>query len=86
MRFNDGFWLLKSGVKPYWGLQVVQALPEENGYSLQVSTKPIRHRGDTLAGEHADHSMNISVTLISSRSRPQHQGPLSNRGRDWSQD
>ncbi|KAI0085476.1 alpha-glucosidase [Irpex rosettiformis] len=50
MRFNDGFWLLKSGVKPYWGLQVVQAFPEENGYNLQVSTKPIRHRGDTLAG------------------------------------
>lgn len=54
MRFNDGFWLLKSGVKPYWGLQVVQALPEENGYNLQVSTKPIRHRGDTLAGEFTD--------------------------------
>ncbi|KAI0340632.1 alpha-glucosidase [Trametopsis cervina] len=50
MRFNDGFWLLKSGVKPYFGLQVVQALPLENGYNLQVSTKPIRHRGDTLAG------------------------------------
>ncbi|KAI0693713.1 alpha-glucosidase [Cytidiella melzeri] len=52
MRFNDGFWILKNGVKPYWGLQVVQALPDENGtgYNLQVSTKPIRHRGDTLAG------------------------------------
>jgi hypothetical protein len=53
MRFNDGFWLLKNGVKPYFGLQVVQALPEEKGYNLQVATKPIRHRGDTLAGKYA---------------------------------
>ncbi|KAI0781168.1 alpha-glucosidase [Trametes elegans] len=50
MRFNDGFWLLKSGVKPYYGLQVVQGLEDGDGYNLQVSTKPIRHRGDTLAG------------------------------------
>ncbi|KAL6309103.1 alpha-glucosidase [Sparassis latifolia] len=50
MRFNDGFWLLKSGVKPSYGLQVVQAIQDGDGYNLQVSTKPIRHRGDTLAG------------------------------------
>ncbi|CAL1704105.1 unnamed protein product [Somion occarium] len=50
MRFNDGFWLLKGGVKPAFGLQVVQATPDNDGYNLHVSTKPIRHRGDTLAG------------------------------------
>ncbi|KAI0646837.1 alpha-glucosidase [Trametes meyenii] len=50
MRFNDGFWLLKSGVKPSFGLQVVQGLDGGDGYILQVATKPIRHRGDTLAG------------------------------------
>ncbi|KAH9934909.1 alpha-glucosidase [Fomitopsis serialis] len=50
MRFNDGFWLLKNGVRGHYGLQVVQALPEGDGYNLQVATKPIRHRGDTLAG------------------------------------
>ena len=50
MRFNDGFWVLKSGVKPYFGLQVVQATPDDDGYNLQVSTKPVRNRGDTLAG------------------------------------
>ena len=41
---------LKSGVKPYHGLQVVQGLPDGDGFNFQVSTKPIRHRGDTLAG------------------------------------
>ncbi|EKM55719.1 glycoside hydrolase family 31 protein [Phanerochaete carnosa HHB-10118-sp] len=50
MRFNDGFWLLKSGVKPYFGLQVVQGTADGDGYNFQVSTKPIRHRGDTLGG------------------------------------
>ncbi|OCH95650.1 hypothetical protein OBBRIDRAFT_788201 [Obba rivulosa] len=50
MRFNDGFWLLKSGVKAYYGLQVVSAREQGDGFNLQVSTKPIRHRGDTLGG------------------------------------
>ncbi|KAF8232393.1 alpha-glucosidase [Tricholoma matsutake] len=50
MKFNDGFWLLKNGVKPYYGLQVTQALSDETGYDLQVATRPIRHRGDTLGG------------------------------------
>ncbi|KAI0029644.1 glycosyl hydrolases family 31-domain-containing protein [Vararia minispora EC-137] len=50
MRFNDGFWLLKAGVKAYSGLQVVSTYPDDGGYNLQVSTRPIRHRGDTLGG------------------------------------
>lgn len=52
MKFNDGFWLLKNGVKPYYGLQVVQTEPKEDGYNLQVATRPIRHRGDTLGGQY----------------------------------
>ncbi|KAF8201474.1 alpha-glucosidase [Pholiota molesta] len=50
MKFNDGFWLLKNGVKPFYGLQVIQAKGDATGYDLQVSTRPIRHRGDTLGG------------------------------------
>lgn len=50
MKFNDGFWLLKDGVKPYYALQVAQSSADADGYNLQVSTKPIRHRGDTLGG------------------------------------
>lgn len=48
MRFNDGFWILKNGVRPHYGLQVVQSKQENDGYDLQVSTRPVRHRGDTL--------------------------------------
>ncbi|KAJ4501622.1 alpha-glucosidase [Lentinula lateritia] len=50
MKFIDGFWLLKNGVKPYYALQVVKVDQQTDGYELQVSTKPIRHRGDTLGG------------------------------------
>ena len=50
MKFNDGFWLLKHGVKGYYGLQIVQYSANDNEYNLQVSTRPIRHRGDTLGG------------------------------------
>lgn len=50
MKFNDGFWLLKNGVKPFYGLQVAQISRDDASYDLQVSTRPIRHRGDTLGG------------------------------------
>jgi hypothetical protein len=52
MKFNDGFWLLKNGVKPYYGLQLTQssAAPDGLGYDLSVATRSIRHRGDTLGG------------------------------------
>jgi len=50
MKFIDGFWLLKNGVKPFYGLQAVQVTEDDSGYHLQVSTRPIRHRGDTLGG------------------------------------
>ncbi|KAH7915998.1 glycoside hydrolase family 31 protein [Hygrophoropsis aurantiaca] len=50
MKFNDGFWLLKHDVKAYYGLQVTQVKTEQDGFDLQVATRPIRHRGDTLGG------------------------------------
>jgi len=52
MKFIDGFWLLKSGVKPAYALQVATTAqrPEGDGYQLHVSSRPIRHRGDTLQG------------------------------------
>jgi alpha-glucosidase (family GH31 glycosyl hydrolase) len=52
MKFNDGFWLLKSGVKPFYALQAVsvKTSSESDSYNCQVATRPIRHRGDTLGG------------------------------------
>ncbi|ESK85894.1 alpha-xylosidase [Moniliophthora roreri MCA 2997] len=50
MKFNDGFWLLKNGVKASYGLQVTNVRQENDAYEFFVSTRPIRHRGDTLGG------------------------------------
>jgi hypothetical protein len=50
MKFIDGFWLLKDGVHPFYGLQVINTSVKDNAVDLQVSTRPIRHRGDTLGG------------------------------------
>ncbi|KAF9466415.1 glycosyl hydrolases family 31-domain-containing protein [Collybia nuda] len=50
MKFNDGFWLLKDGVKAFYGLQVTQVTHDGDAYNLQIATRPIRHRGDTLGG------------------------------------
>lgn len=88
MKFQDGFWLLKSGVKAYYGLQVVQAVQEGDGYNLQVSTKPIRHRGDTLGGAHSvDFELNdMTNTHGDVRSRPKHQSSLSDRRCCWCED
>ncbi|KAJ6623404.1 alpha-glucosidase [Mycena sp. CBHHK59/15] len=50
MRFNDGFWILKYGVKSYYGLEVTQTKEKDGAFEFHVATKPIRHRGDTLGG------------------------------------
>ena len=50
MRFKDGFWRLKEGVKAYPGVQVINTAVKDDGYDLHVSTKAIKWLGDTLGG------------------------------------
>ncbi|QRV72671.1 glycoside hydrolase family 31 protein [Ceratobasidium sp. AG-Ba] len=50
MKFTDGLWLLRDGVKPYFGLSVVKEETKDDTLNIHVSTRPIRHRGDTLGG------------------------------------
>ncbi|KAG8745575.1 hypothetical protein FRC10_007753 [Ceratobasidium sp. 414] len=50
MKFTDGLWLLRDGVKPAFGLSVVKEDVKEDVLNLHVATRPIRHRGDTLGG------------------------------------
>jgi len=64
MKFIDGFWLLKNGIKPFYGLQAVQVTEDDSGYDLQVSTRPIRHRGDTLGGKlHVRGSFSLLIAV-----------------------
>lgn len=88
MRFNDGFWLLKNGVKPYYGLQAVQVTKDDTGYDLQVSTKPINHRGDTLGGmqDVIEVLTDLYQSFLCIRSCSEHPDPFSNQGCYWRQD
>ncbi|KAF8607761.1 alpha-glucosidase [Ceratobasidium sp. AG-I] len=50
MKFTDGLWLLREGVKPAFGMSVVKEDAKDDALNLHVATRPIRHRGDTLGG------------------------------------
>ena len=50
MKFTDGLWLLRDGVRPAYALDVQIVEVEEGKLRLGVASKIIRHRGDTLGG------------------------------------
>lgn len=52
MKFTDGLWLLKDGVKPAFGLDVqsVKVNKDDASVHLTLASKWIKHRGDTLGG------------------------------------
>lgn len=51
MKFTDGYWVMRDGVKPAYAQTIMDTKVEKEKISLQVATKIIRHRGDTLGGE-----------------------------------
>lgn len=50
MKFTDGLWLIKEGVKASYALDVQSTIVKDDTISLAVASKTIRHRGDTLGG------------------------------------
>lgn len=52
MKFNDGLWEIKGGVKPSFALDVqsIKVKKEDAVVQLAVASKWVKHRGDTLAG------------------------------------
>ncbi|KAJ3556048.1 hypothetical protein NM688_g2240 [Phlebia brevispora] len=56
MRFNDGFWLLKSGVKAYFGLQVVK--PEEGQSVAEADILAFLELFDLVANSTAEDALN----------------------------
>lgn len=64
MKFNDGFWLLKSNVKPFYALQIANTKESVDGYEFYVSTRPIKHRGDTLGGTSTSQTVPNSLTCV----------------------
>jgi alpha-D-xyloside xylohydrolase len=84
MKFTDGYWLTKTGYTPHYAAQVYDFKAEEKELVLQVPTKVIRHRGDTLAGPLLDIRLSsphegiikVSIQHYSGRGRPNPEFPL----------
>ncbi len=50
MKFTDGQWLLQPGVSAHYGTETYAVDVFEDRVVLLVTTRPIKHRGDTLQG------------------------------------
>ncbi|WP_447008107.1 alpha-xylosidase [Saccharothrix isguenensis] len=50
MKFSDGYWLLRPGVEAAHPVQVHDVTTGNGEVVVHASTRPIRHRGDTLMG------------------------------------
>jgi alpha-D-xyloside xylohydrolase len=59
MKFSDGFWQMRAGVRALYGEQAVDVWPGENSITAYAPTKRVVDRGDVLNG-----SM-LTVTLSS---------------------
>ena len=50
MKFSDGYWLLRPGVEAAYPVEVRDVATGNGEVVVHASTRPIRHRGDTLKG------------------------------------
>jgi len=48
MKFTDGFWMSRDGVRLAWAAQARQIAQADGGLRLLAPVRPVRHRGDTL--------------------------------------
>ncbi len=50
MKFSDGYWLMRQGVQAAYPVEVHDVSTEPGSLLVYAPTKPVRHRGDLLAG------------------------------------
>ena len=50
MKFTDGNWMMRRGVRAYYPAQAYEVAAAQNALTVQAPAKAIRHRGDTLDG------------------------------------
>ncbi|MFB3897208.1 MAG: alpha-xylosidase [bacterium] len=48
MKFTDGFWQIRSGIRAHFATQVHEVKLEPDALVVYAATRPINHRGDTL--------------------------------------
>jgi alpha-D-xyloside xylohydrolase len=50
MKFTDGNWMMRKGVRAYYPAEAYAIQPTDDALTVYAPTRPIRHRGDTLDG------------------------------------
>jgi alpha-D-xyloside xylohydrolase len=50
MKFTDGNWLMREGVRAFYPAEAYDVETNHDALTVYAPTKPIRHRGDTLSG------------------------------------
>lgn len=50
MKFTDGYWLLRDGVRAAHPVEVLDIAAHPGGLDVHAPTTPIRNRGDLLKG------------------------------------
>ncbi|WP_129843634.1 alpha-xylosidase [Streptomyces sp. RFCAC02] len=48
MKFTDGYWLMRDGVRASFAKEVAAVHPEADRLTLHAAVRPVRRRGDTL--------------------------------------
>ena len=50
MKFTDGQWMLQPGVAAHYAAEAYAVEAHEDRLVVLATTRPIKHRGDTLQG------------------------------------
>ncbi|RYG24826.1 alpha-xylosidase [bacterium] len=50
MKFTDGNWMMRPGVRPHYAAEAYEVRDEGNALAILAPCHAIRHRGDTLSG------------------------------------
>ncbi len=50
MKFTDGYWMIRPGFRPHYAAEANQVLAKDRSLRVLATTRPIKHRGDTLQG------------------------------------
>ena len=50
MKFSDGEWLMQPGISAHYPMQVHEVTVDGDTLTVHATTRPVRHRGDTLGG------------------------------------
>ena len=48
MKFTDGNWMMRQGVRAFYPAQAYEVETTPDTLTVYAPTQPIRHRGDTL--------------------------------------